>query len=112
MPVAKLAVACAAISLGACAPVWANLIINPTYASNITGDPNAAAIEGAIQTAINVYQAVFTDPITVNITFQEMSSGLGSSSTFFGTVSYATYRAALLADAKTPDDATATASAH
>jgi hypothetical protein len=98
-----------AISLGAGAQAWANLIINPTYASNITSDGNAVAIENAIQSAINVYEADFSDPITVNIIFQEMSTGLGKSSTAFGTVSYAAYLAALTADRKTTDDFTAVA---
>jgi len=91
------------------APAWANMVITPTYASNITTDPNAAVIEGAIQSAINVYEADFADPITVHITFQEMNTGLGSSNTSFFNLSYATYLAQLTADAKTIDDATAIA---
>jgi hypothetical protein len=39
-----------------------------------------------------------------------MGSGLGASSTYYGTVSYSTYRAALAADATTAADATALAS--
>jgi hypothetical protein len=91
------------------APAWANMVIVPTFAPNIMSDPNAAAIENTINAAIAIYQADFADPITVNITFQEMSTGLGMSNTFFGTVSYATYLAQLTADAKTSDDATALA---
>jgi hypothetical protein len=57
--------------------------IVPTFASNITSDPNAAMIEGAIDNVIGIYDATFVSPfatpITVNITFQEMSSGLGES---------------------------------
>src|SRR5579864_8096629 len=105
MRFAKL-VALSAISLGAGAQAWANLVITPTYANNIAIDPNVTNIENAIQSAINVYEAVFSDPITVNITFQE-GGGLGGSSTAFGTIPYATYLAALTADAKTAADATA-----
>ncbi len=92
-----------------CAPAWANMVITPTFDSNITSDPNSAAIEGAINSAIAVYEADFSDPINVNIKFQEMTTGLGQSNTSFGTVSYAAYLAALTADAKTADDVTAIA---
>ena len=82
------------------------LVITPTFASNITSDPNAAAIEGVINTAISTYEADFSDPITVAITFQE-GAGLGGSSTFFANVPYSTYLAALKADATTSNDAIA-----
>ena len=82
------------------------LVITPTFASNITSDPNAAAIEAVINTAIGIYQADFTDPINVAITFQE-GGGLGGSSTFFQNVSYSTYLTALKADATTSNDAIA-----
>jgi hypothetical protein len=97
------------ITLLLVAPAWANLVITPTFDSSITSDPNKTAIENTINTAIAIFESDFADPITVNIKFQEMSSGLGSSSTFFGTVSYASYLAALTADAKTTDDLTAIA---
>jgi hypothetical protein len=101
---ASLAIGCFAVS----APVHANLVITPTFDSSITSDPNAAAIEGTINSAISVYEATFADPITVNINFRE-GGGLGSSSTYFATGSYSAYLAALQADAKTSDDATALA---
>jgi hypothetical protein len=91
------------------APVHADLVINPIFDSSITSDPNAAAIEGVINAAILVYEKTFSDPISVNINFAEMTSGLGSSSTFFATVSYSQYYNALKADATTADDATALA---
>jgi hypothetical protein len=100
--------ALSAISLGAGAQAWANLVITPTYASNIAGDGNVVNIENAIQSAINVYEATFSDPITVNITFQE-GGGLGGSSSFIGTVSYASYLAALTTHAHSTDDTTALA---
>jgi hypothetical protein len=71
-----------AASLALSSPAKA-LTINPTFGSTITSDPNAAAIEGVINTAIGVYQSKFTDPINVAITFNSMSTGLGSSSTLF-----------------------------
>jgi hypothetical protein len=60
------------------------LVITPTFDSSITSDPNAAAIEGVINTAINTYETDFTDPITVPITFQEMTTGFGQSSKLVG----------------------------
>jgi hypothetical protein len=95
--------------IGAAGRAEAGIIITPTFDSSITSDPNAAAIEGAIQGAINDYQARFTDPITVNITFREMTSGLGQSNFSLFSLPYATARAALAADATTSDDATALA---
>jgi len=91
---------------GAPQAVSAGLHIAPTFDVSITSDPNAAAIEAAINTAIANIESRFSDPITVNIKFQK-AGGLGSSSTFFGTTSYASFLAALKGDAKTSDDATA-----
>ena len=89
------------------APAYANLTITATFASSITSDPNATAIEGVINNAIGFYESTFADPITVAIDFGEMTSGLGSSSTYFANVSYSQYLAALKADAKGATDAIA-----
>jgi len=51
----------------AAAPASANLIIIPTFATNIASDPNAAVIESAINSAINIYEADIATPMTVNI---------------------------------------------
>ncbi len=91
------------------APAQAGLIIDPIFGSTIANDPNAAAIEGTINSAISTYEATFTDPITVSITFNEMNSGLGQSSFTLYTFSYQTFYNALVADGKTADDATALA---
>jgi hypothetical protein len=83
------------------------LTIVPTFDSTITGDSQAATIEATINSAIAVYQATYSDAVTVKITFVETNTGLGFSSTFGGTVSYSSYRSALLSHATTIDDATA-----
>jgi hypothetical protein len=97
------------ILLGAFSAPLHSLTIVPTFDSTITSDPNAAAIEAGILAAIGQIGSQFSDPIVVPITFQE-GGGLGASSTPIFQVSYSTYRAALIADAKTADDATAIAS--
>jgi len=58
------------------------LVITPTFDSTITSDANASTIEASINQVIQLYQNTFTNNITVNITFQETTSGLGASSTF------------------------------
>ena len=94
--------------LGGASPSPA-LIINPIWDATITGDVNAAIIQGSINAVIAQYQAIFSDAITVPIKFQEVTGGLGGSSTFFGTIGYSTYRTFLAADATMASDATALA---
>jgi len=96
-------------ALFAAQPANAAFIITPTFTTNITSDPNSAAIQASINSAIAVYQSTFTDNMTVRITFDKMSSGLGMSSTAFTSTSYTNYHALLIADGSTPDDATALA---
>ena len=73
--------------------------IAATFDSTITSDTNAAAIEGTINSVISIYDSLLLvpgpSPVTANITFAEMSSGLGESSSAFGTVTYANYCGAL-----------------
>ena len=87
----------------------AGLTIHAIFETTITSDPNAASITSAINTAIANLESRFSDPITVTISFGAMATGLGQSRTFFSTVPYSTYLAALKADAKTSDDAVAVA---
>jgi hypothetical protein len=101
----------AALVLAVAGPAHANgLVINATFDSSITGDPNAATIEATINSAICTYETMFSDSITVNITFKEVNSGLGANVTFFANIPYSTYLTALTADATTANDATALAS--
>jgi hypothetical protein len=85
------------------------LQIIPTFDSTITSDPQSATIQATINSAIAFYQANFSDPITVTITFQEMGGGLGLSSTYFASFSYSSYITALGSHATTADDSTALA---
>jgi hypothetical protein len=90
-----------------CRPAEAGLVITPTFDSTITSDANAAAIENVITSAIATYETMFTDPINATITFGEMTTGLGESTTFFRNVSYSTFWSHLNLDQTTSSDATA-----
>jgi len=86
------------------------LTINATFDATITSDPQSAKIQATINSAIAAFQDKFSDPITVSIKFQKVSTGLGASSTLAKAVQYSDYRAALVTHATTQDDATALAS--
>jgi len=96
---------CAAVAM----PSWAGpgFTITPTFTSAITSDPNAAAIENTINAAINVYETKFTNPVNINITFDEMTTGLGQSQWAYYQVPYSTYYNALAAHATSANDAIA-----
>ena len=101
-----LAATILAVSLSANA-----LVIVPSFDTTISNDVNAATIESTINTAIQLYQTRFSDPITVTIQFKEISTtGLyGQSSWWYYNISYTQFRAALLADATTTNDTVALA---
>jgi hypothetical protein len=80
------------------------LTIIPTFNANID-----AATQAAINNAIAFYQNTFTNNITINIEFHNMSTGLGQSVAFVFNVPYATYHAALQGNATSTDDVTALA---
>ncbi len=54
-------------------------------------NPNAATIEASINVAIAQMQSVILNPITVNVTFADMATGLGQSNTSFSDLSYSQY---------------------
>jgi len=81
---------CNVVAAG-CVSAHANLTIVPTFASNITSDPNAGIIEASILADISTMDSYIANNTTVNITFQETSSGLGSSSTLHYSPTYSTY---------------------
>jgi hypothetical protein len=97
------------------------LTIHPTFDSSITGNPNAAAIQAMINSAIAIYESLFSDPITIQIRFRyattspdgsPLSHGLVSQSdtTIYTGISWNAYVSALRADARTSNDNTANAS--
>jgi hypothetical protein len=81
------------------------LVINATF----TDFPASAQAE--VNSAIAFYEANFSDPITVDIEFHNITTpGLvGRSDLHFYFWEYQSYRAALLADATSPNDAIANA---
>src|SRR5579875_2903489 len=87
----KLAlIAFAGVFLSSASSARANILFNASFESSITGDPDHAAIENAINSAIAFYTANITTNITVNIAFAETSSGLGQSDTYFKTIPFLT----------------------
>jgi len=95
----------------------AGLIINPTFDSSITGNPNAAAIEAMINRAISFHESLFSDPITIQIRFRYSTTGpdgtplpahAGAQSLFvIYQVPWGIYINALRADARTSNDSVA-----
>ncbi|HZE12319.1 MAG TPA: fibronectin type III domain-containing protein, partial [Chthoniobacterales bacterium] len=99
----------------------AGLVIDPTFDSSITGNPNAAAIEAMVNRAIALYESLFSDPVTVEILFRYSTTRpngtaigdpnlIALSSYVIYSPSWSTYINALQADAKTANDAAANAS--
>lgn len=85
-------------SMIATGPAHGQIVIVPTFANNILTDPNSAQIIAGINAVIARLEARVSssNPITVNITYQETGTGLGGSSTAINTTSYTNYRNALL----------------
>lgn len=81
--------------------------IVPTYDSSINNLWNATQVKTVINDAIKFYQSKLTDNITVNITFQNMTSGLGQSQKPIYSIAYANYLTALTKDSTTANDTTA-----
>jgi hypothetical protein len=82
------------------------LVIVPAFDSSITSDPNAATIESTINTAIQFYEARFSDPITVTIDFEEITTAglFGQSSWWYYNIPYSQYLTALQQDSSTTND--------
>ena len=85
------------------------LTITPIYDSSITSDPNAATIEASINSVIQSYEVMFLNPVTITVTFSEMSSGLGESSKSITTDSYTDFLSKLSVSQTSTADATALA---
>jgi len=101
----------------ATASTSSGLVIIPTFDSTITSDPRSAAIQAMVVSAIDTYQHLFADPITVNILFRLStlhadgtpleSHQVASSDSPIYSIDWNAYINALKADAKSASDATA-----
>jgi hypothetical protein len=82
-------------------PARAGLIIDTIFDSSITSDPNAAIIKAAIDTAVQTFESLYSNPITVSILFQE-GGGLGQSNDLVYGVTYTSFYNGLLANDGNP----------
>lgn len=97
----------------------AGLVI-ATFDGSITTDPNSSAIQAMVAQAVAIFQAQYSDPITVSILFRYATTyadGSPLASSTVATTEYAyyvnpwsTWVNALIADAKTGNDGVANAS--
>ncbi len=90
-----------AISLGLAPAASAGLIITPIFDASITGNGNAAAIEGSINSAIGTIDGLYSNNVTVSVTFTYDPADPGnllSTSQLYYDESYASYVAQLTAD--------------
>jgi hypothetical protein len=105
---AQFSAAAVALLLGA--PAF-GMVITPTFTANFNANfgANAAAAQNAWIAAASEFTSNFSDNIHINITVDGVAGTgvFGQSSTFLNSTSYANLHNLVVADAKTPDDATA-----
>jgi hypothetical protein len=98
------------------ANISSGLVIVPTYDATITNDPRSNAIQAMIISAIQLYQSLFNDPITVSIRFRlsafdlagmPMGNLVGASNATVYPRDWNVYITALKADGTTANDAAA-----
>jgi hypothetical protein len=89
----------------------AGISFNITYTAAVQSDVHFAQIQSAVNYVESEFSGLYSDPITINFTVDEGTTGLGSSlfSNNYFRGSYAQIVAALTADSKTSNDATAIA---
>ena len=90
-----------AVSLALVPAASAELVINPIFDASITGNANAANIEGAINSAIGTIDALYANSVTLSVTFTYKPGAAGnleSTNQFYFDVPYAQYVALLTAD--------------
>jgi hypothetical protein len=104
------------ITPAATANTSSGLVIIPSFDPTITSDPRSNAIQAMIVSAIQAYQTLFSDPITVTIHFRfsafdptgrSMDNLVGASNSTCYPREWNTLITALKADAKTASDVAA-----
>ena len=96
----------------------AGLIINASFDTTITSNPNSTVIQATIAQAVSIFENLFSDPITVSILFRYSTTrpdgtplaGLASSGSVLYIVPWNDYIGALQADATSGNDAMANTS--
>ena len=100
------------------ANINSGLEIIPDFDETITTDPRSDLIQAMVFSAIDIYQTLFADPITVRIRFRlsdhrpdgtPMGTLVGGSNSVSYPRDWNTFIAALIADGKTTNDAIANA---
>jgi hypothetical protein len=100
------------------ANITSGLVIVPTFDSTITNDPRSNAIQAMIISAIQRYQTLFADPITISIRFRfssvrpdgtPLNTLVGASDSGIHQLDWDTYISALKADGTTVNDMNANA---
>lgn len=87
--------------LAAATACHAGLVITPNFGSSITGDPNAAAIEAAVNSAIGTFEGLYSNSVSLAVQFNYTPAAAGnllSTYQYYQPVSYASYVSALTAD--------------
>jgi len=89
-------------------------IFNVTYTLAVENDTHFTSIKSAVDYVSNEFATTYSDNVTLNFTVDEGAVGLGQSlfSNAYWRGSYTSLRTALVNDAKSADDATATATAN
>jgi hypothetical protein len=89
------------------APAARALVIVPDFSSSITSLSNAGQVEGAVNYAITQYEELYSNPITVTLTFQATTAADYLASTYYAasTLSYTTVRSAFDANASSSGNA-------
>ena len=86
-------------------PAHASLTFQITYDPTVQGRSDFAQIQSAVNFVKNEFSARYIDPISLNFTIVAGNVGLGQSETPLIGSSYGSIRNALVADAKSADDA-------
>src|SRR4051794_32687460 len=107
---ARRCAAAVLLPLAVC-PVAHALTFNLVYQSSVTSRADSASVQSAVNFAAQQLSTLYNDPITLDINVAAGATSLGQSSTsVIGPFTYSDIRTDLIADAKSPADATFTSS--
>lgn len=90
------------------------LVITPNYDTSITGNSNAAQIEGSIQSAITTFEGLYSNIVNLNVKFTynpSAPSNLLSTTQYYYGTPYSSYVGALVANSHAHPENTVLATA-